>query len=315
MSFEYSNDFYMRLKFRKADSNGMYTTFLKQAITLSPGERVSVSLTQISFVNSKQYFNTKRLKFAVACPIMTGYRKAPPPALLSTEPDVNDINSDDDIAIQPRVAPKPEDVKFCEMAIDPAECSITSLINSVNLEISAKLDSRFKPNSCRIYWDQSIDRCQLMIDGSSTIPAKERFTFLSYGRLSKNLGFSATEQSLAFGAAQAGVTPSQISDESHGCAVFPPLLAPPPKFYYIFLNIIQENRIDDDFSSFLLAIDRPKQPNFNLEVDYTITPREYRAVAFNLRYIKQLHFWITTELTMDKVDLEHVYLTLHFKKD
>ena len=290
MSFEYSNNFYATLKFQKADSNGLYTASLKQALVLAPGERVSVSLTKISFVNSKQYKNTKQLKFAVACPLLTGYKT-------------------------PSSKPKPEDVAFCEMSIDAAECSITSLIDRINMEIQAKLDARFDSNSCRFYWDQSIDRCQIMIDGSNTIPVKERFSLLSYGALSKTIGFSSTEQTLAFGCSQGGLLPGQISEVSHGCGKYPPLFAPPAKFYYIFLNIVQENRVDDDFSSFLQAIERPKQPNFNVEVNYTITPREYKPIAFNLTYIKQLHFWITTEMSMDKVDLNHVYLTLHFKKD
>ena len=82
------------------------------------------------------------------------------------------------------------DVKFLRMKINDAENTIQSLVRQINEEIEAKLDSRFKRDQCRFYYDQLLDRVQLTIDGSDQLPENDRFSLLIYGDLVKALGFN-----------------------------------------------------------------------------------------------------------------------------
>ena len=79
MSFDNGDDFYMRLKFPRPDVNGKYHTFLKDPITISQGEKVSVCLVDIAYQNRNQFINSKKFTWDLACPRLTGLNVTPPP--------------------------------------------------------------------------------------------------------------------------------------------------------------------------------------------------------------------------------------------
>ena len=128
------------------------------------------------------------------------------------------------------------------------------------------------------------------------------------------MGFHDKKKSMSFGAPTKSILPAQISQKSHASAIYPPLLSPTPKFCYVYLNIVQEHRVDNDFLSLLTVIPRPVQPSNALEVYHMMNPRQYKRVAFNLTTIRELYFTISTERIYEKYDLHNVYFTLHFVK-
>ena len=206
------------------------------------------------------------------------------------------------------------DVKFLRMKLNDAENTIETLIRQINEEIVAKLDSRFKKNQCRFYYDRLLDRVQLTIDGSDELPENDRFSLLIYGDLVKALGFNDKKKSMSFGAPTKSLLPGQISQRSHSCAIYPPLISPTPLFCYVYLNIVQEHRVDNDFLSLLTVFPRAAPPNNGLDIYHIMNPRQYKRVAFNLTSIRELYFSISTEHLYQKYDLSNVFITLHFIK-
>ena len=90
---------------------------------------------------------------------------------------------EEDELVMSNAPPVYPNVKLVRMSLGSAENSIESLIDQVNDEIVAKLDSRFRKNQCRFYYDRLLDRVQLTIDGSEELPEQDRFSLIVYGDL------------------------------------------------------------------------------------------------------------------------------------
>ncbi len=65
----------------------------------------------------------------------------------------------------------------------------------------------------------------------------------------------------------------------------------------------------------LATVTRPPPPNADLFVDETLDPRQYKVTSSNLRLIRELFLYVTTDLSIyEPVQLTDLFLTLHFIK-
>ena len=198
MDFYENDDFYMTLNLEKREITQDYCVNLTSPLKINSGEKVSVSLCELSYVNeSKTFYNTERAVIDVALPSLTGRQKSStskplfhsPMELDSEDPSFDDPQS----PLTPPDPPSKPDPKFIKCQLENSENDGSSLCEALNTELSHKLPSSFRKRQIFFKFNELINRVELSLDGSEMTKEDDRATLVIYYPLSLYLGLTKTE--------------------------------------------------------------------------------------------------------------------------
>ena len=74
--------------------------------------------------------------------------------------------------------------------LENAQYSAASLCRALNNEIAAKMPSEYNKNKCFFWFNTQLNRVELRIDGTDSVPQDERATIIVYHPLSFYLGLT-----------------------------------------------------------------------------------------------------------------------------
>ena len=267
------------------------------------------------------YDNAKMSVFEFAMPKCTRPRKA---------------KDDDDK--EPYATPATQFVR-CE--IEDGEYTPETICFALNKEISAKMPSFFKNQSCKFLWNRFIARTEIAIDGSESVDPDSRATLILYSPLSRLLGYTLREgkdASVCFGAPQGKVTAESILKASHAVAGYTSKLVLGPKFILWHLDVLEPQvchflhflknttfwkffyklelcfcqQHGDRLTDQLAMMKRDQTPQRDQMVDHHFVPREYKKISSTLVYIRELRFRVVDESGNSFKAYRKMRLRLHF---
>ena len=185
MSIQSKNDFYLTvlLEHKKED---LYCAKLLCPIEMKPGEKVQVALCDISYEGSSTEFqNGEDAIFDIAIP------KYCSTSMFGGVGDDNGNNWNEESLYSNGWKNGPyqsTDITFIRSRLENCEYTGATLCESMNREIKSKLPAAFEMDQCRFMLNESSNKIELRIDGSSNIPPRDRVTLVIYSPLSYYLG-------------------------------------------------------------------------------------------------------------------------------
>ena len=119
--------------------------------------------------------------------------------------------------------------------------------------------------------------------------------------------------SCSFGAPSGDyIKEKDINYDSHATAVHPPFL-PRDNFWYIYLDIIESQKVGDGIGPLLAILPRESPEHLNKTVTRSMSLPQYKSIFNHLRSINELRFSISTE--NGKIcDILELNFVLHFRK-
>ena len=134
--------------------------------------------------------------------------------------------------------------------------------------------------------------------------------------MSKYLGFTLVDdyhQTFCFGAPSGDYVKEEgIEYDTHAVASHAPFL-PRDNFWYIYLDIIESQKVGDGIGPLLGILPRESPELLNKTIIRSMSLPQYKSIYNHLRSINELRFTITTE--NGKIcDILELNLVLHFKK-
>ena len=129
------------------------------------------------------------------------------------------------------------DNKFREIEIDDGYYSASDLVNVINQRCKAILGPQFESKTCRLFYNQVIDRVEFIVNGETTDQSHE-VSLLIFPPLALYLGLSKTKEYFLFGAETKLLPGWKTRHKRHGIASYPPLLKS-FELIFIYLDILK----------------------------------------------------------------------------
>lgn len=150
-------DFYATAKLVQV--GGEYIFKPMSSINLGLCHNAKVAITELHYGNyNVQFNNAPNCQFYIAIPQFTSVKKSE---------SRNEV----------------EEVKYLKCKMENSEYTGSSICDAINTEIEAKMPSQYRREKCRFFYNSSVDRVELSIDGSQSIEKRERVTLIIYSPL------------------------------------------------------------------------------------------------------------------------------------
>ena len=127
--------------------------------------------------------------------------------------------------------------KFREIEVEDGYYSTVDLVNVLNERFKAILGIQYETRTCRLVYNQNIDRVEFIINGDGPT-VSHRVSLLIFPPLAIYLGLSKTKEYFLFGAETPLLPSIQSKHKRHGVANYSPLMKT-FELIFIYLDIVK----------------------------------------------------------------------------